>query len=356
MTRSRISLPNSTPRARGVVALLSGLLMGLAACPPPCPQPARPRGAACVQTVQKPPTRTPDCAQLCTYFTYCQAQRWTPPRRLAAQVLGCTNQCDKAKPGTPAQKIFAGLKSCTVNRSCVAMMHCLQAEEAKLRASKPQIDPDAIYRVSVTGSPARGPADALVTLVMFSDHECGFCRRAYAVVQAALKLHPKALRVVYKSFPLSNHAEGLLSARAAACVMKQRGAAAAMAFHDKAMVATDLSQTQLLAMAKAAGADDKAVAQCLGAKQGLAAVYVDRKLGESLGVDGTPAFYINGKLHSGFLSPAALAAAIAEARARAETAVKAGVKPAGVYDHLTAGGATKPKYLPPKRPVPGPRK
>ena len=236
------------------------------------------------------------------------------------------------------------------------MMTCLEAVESKIRASKPQVDQNAIYKVSVAGAATTGPANALVTLVMFSDHECGFCRRAFTIIKAALKKHPGVLRVVYKNYPLPNHVQGLVSARAAACVLKQKGAAAGWTFHDKAMVATDLAEKSLLAIAKASGADAKGVAQCMKAKQGLLLVKADLRQGEGLGIDGTPTFYINGKRYPGMLNGAELDRAIAEARARAEAAVKTGVKPAGVYAHLTAKGATKLKYLPPpKRPAPRPR-
>jgi protein-disulfide isomerase len=297
----------------------------------------------------------PDCAQLCIYFTYCRAQRWTPHKHLAKLILACTTQCKNVKPGTEAQKLFEGIKRCAVNRSCVDLVACLESLQAKIQAAKPKIDPDAIYKVPLAGSPTRGPADALVTVVMFSNHECGFCRRAYKVMLAALKKHPKTLRLVYKHFPLSDNTGALLSARAAACVAKQKGQAAFWAFHDKAVNADDLSQTELLAHAKTAGADPQAVSRCLKAKQGLPTVKADRKLGENLGIDGTPTLYVNGKRYPGYLSPPALEEAIVEARARAQAAVKSGVKPARVYQHLTAKGATKLKYLPPKRPAPRPR-
>lgn len=354
MSACRIIPFHTTGSSVGVAALCI-LLVGLAACTPPCPKAARPRCAPCPQGVQRPPAKAPDCAQLCTYFTYCRARRWTAPRRLARMILACTTQCSSVKPGTDSRKIFDGLKRCSVKRSCVDLGDCLEAIEAKIRASKPQIDPNAIYKVDLAGSPTRGPADALVTLVMFSDHECGFCRRAYKIIRAALKKHARVLKVVYKHYPLPNHTEGLLSARAAACVMKQKGVTAFWAFNDKAMIADDLSRKELLAIAKAAGADPKGVTQCLKTKQGLPLVKVDLKLGEALGIDGTPTFYINGKRYPGLLSAAELDRAIADARARAEAAVKSGVKRAQVYVHLTAKGSTGLVYLPPKRPAPRPR-
>jgi protein-disulfide isomerase len=339
------------PSGMGIVVLFSGLLMGLNACPPPCPQTAGARCAACPQGVQRPPAQKPDCAELCTYFTYCRARRWTPPKHLAKMILACTTQCKHTKGDANSQKIFDGIKTCSVNRSCVEMVSCLESMEAKIRASKPQIDPDAIYKVDVAASPTQGPPDALVTVVMFSDHQCGFCRRAYRVVKAALEKHPKALRLVYKHFPLPSHTDGLRSAQAATCVLKQ-SPKLFWAFHDKAMAAADLSQTELLSMAKSAGAKPLLVTACLKANLAMPAIKADLIQGGALGIDGTPTFYINGKRYPGYLTETQLDQAITEARARAEAATKSGVKPVDVYRHLTAKGATGLKYLPPKRPTP----
>jgi protein-disulfide isomerase len=347
--------PASIPWSPALVALLSGLLVGATACPPPCPPAAGPRATACPGGVQQPPDKTPDCAQACTYFTYCRARRWTAPKHLAKLILACTTQCREVKPDTDGRKIFDGIKSCSVKRSCVELMSCLEALEARLAAEKPRIDPDAVYRVDVASSATRGPADALVTVVMFADHECGFCRRAYKVVLAALGKHPKTLRLVYKHFPLPSHTDGLRSTRAAECVRRLQGLAAFWTFHDKAMAADDLSLKELLVLAKAAGGDPAAVSACVQAKQGHSAIQADVKQGETLGVDGTPTFYINGRRYPGYLTAAELDKAIAEARTRAEAAVRTGIQPAQVYQHLTARGATRLKYLPPKRPAPRPR-
>lgn len=349
----RASFRQNAP-ALSITLLLCGLLWGLTACPPPCPQNARPRCASCPPGAQRPPAKTPDCTEMCTYFTYCRARRWTAPAHVAKLIQSCVTQCKVIKPGTDAAKIFNGIKTCSVNRSCVGLVDCLESLEAKMRAAKPKPDPNAIYKVEVAGSPSRGPKGALVTVVMFSNHECGFCRRAATVVDDALKKHPQGLRLVYKHFPLSANSGAMLSARAASCVLKTKDVAAFWAFHAKAMATSELGEKAVLTMAKAAGADPKRVAACLKSKGGLGAVTADLKLGEALGVDGTPAFYFNGKHYSGYLDPAAFQAAFDEAKGRAEAARSSGVKPAQVYQHLTGKGATKLQYLPTKRPAPRP--
>src|SRR4029453_3831712 len=63
--------------------------------------------------------------------------------------------------------------------------------------------PDStVFRLPVEDSPARGPADALVTLVEFSDYQCPFCRQAHATVTQVEKKYAGKVRVVMKQFPL----------------------------------------------------------------------------------------------------------------------------------------------------------
>ena len=66
-------------------------------------------------------------------------------------------------------------------------------------------DPKAVYRVPVDGSPARGPSDALVTIVESSDFECPFCKRAAPTMKQIEAAYPGRVRFVFKHNPLSMH-------------------------------------------------------------------------------------------------------------------------------------------------------
>jgi protein-disulfide isomerase len=296
----------------------------------------------------KPPKTTPDCKVACEYFTYCQSARWTSAPEEKTMADRCAEQC--AKPEAGQMKIFFdGIKGCAVNRPCVQFGDCMKTLVAKLQGGgdgQPTEDPNAIYNVPVGDSPVRGPATALVTVVMFADYECPFCGRGNGTVEKLLKAHPGKVRLAYKHYPLPSHTGGKRAAEAAFCVMKTQDEATFWKLHDKLYQAMDgFDDATLLARAKSVGADPAKVKACMGDAAQLAAMKADMTLGTNLGVDGTPAFFINGKKISGAQPMDVFKTEVAAALKKAEAAVQSGVKPADVYRHLTGKGHNKVQML-----------
>ncbi len=75
--------------------------------------------------------------------------------------------------------------------------------------------------VPVDAAPVRGPADAWVTIVEFSDFECPFCRDAEPTLEAVVAAHPADVRLVYKEYPLPFHDRAMPAALAADCAGQQ---------------------------------------------------------------------------------------------------------------------------------------
>jgi protein-disulfide isomerase len=147
--------------------------------------------------------------------------------------------------------------------------------------------------LELDGRPVRGPADAAVTLVVFSDFECPHCGRAHPVLSELLRKHPAQLRMVFKHFPLPGHPHALDAARAAVAAQAQ----------DKFWPMHDmlfdnqraLAEEQLREYAQTVGLDVERFDADRNAPETLAVVEADVEEGVKLGVQGTPTIFINGR-------------------------------------------------------------
>jgi protein-disulfide isomerase len=150
--------------------------------------------------------------------------------------------------------------------------------------------------VAATG-PAKGPADAPITIVEFSDYQCPYCVRAEPAVKEVLAAYPGKVRIVYRDYPLPSHTLAPKAAEAAHCAGDQ---GKYWEMHDKLFaVGGKLEVESLKGYAKDVGLDAGKFDACLDSGQKAAEVEQHRKAGEEAGVNGTPAFFINGRLVSG---------------------------------------------------------
>jgi protein-disulfide isomerase len=140
-----------------------------------------------------------------------------------------------------------------------------------------------------------GPQDAQVTLVEFSDFECPYCGKARPVLEAFAKKHAKQVRLCYAPFPLPSHPNALPAAQAA---LWARDKGRFWEMHDALFEhQEDLSPTALVALAGKLGLPGAELQKAL--KEGTYAQEVERfrELGRSASVRGTPALFVEGRLH-----------------------------------------------------------
>lgn len=150
--------------------------------------------------------------------------------------------------------------------------------------------------------PSRGPADAPVTIVEFTDYLCPFCRRfAVETLPPILASHGNRLRYVVRNFPVQPvNPMALPAAEAVECANLQgrfweyRDAL----FHD----ALPLDAERLLANGSTAGLDSAAFGRCVAERATRAVVERDLLDAWSHGVSGTPTFFINGRRFRGIRS------------------------------------------------------
>jgi len=148
--------------------------------------------------------------------------------------------------------------------------------------------------------PVRGPADAPVEIVEFSDFQCPFCGRAEPTLKEIRKNFGDKVKIVFRDFPLTSiHPQAYLAAEAGECARQQ---GKFWEFHD-ALFANQraLKEDDLKQRAAEVGLDAAKFAACLDGGHAKPHVDADMKEGEALGVSSTPAFFINGRYVAGAL-------------------------------------------------------
>lgn len=145
--------------------------------------------------------------------------------------------------------------------------------------------------------PVRGPADAAVTIVEFSDFQCPFCARGKATVDQVVERYGDKVRVVFRDFPLPMHRDAPKAAEAGQCAAEQ---GKFWEMHDKMFEnQAALGVDALKKSAADLGLDAAKFNECLDSGKHAEDVKKDTESGQSFGVSGTPAFFINGRMISG---------------------------------------------------------
>jgi protein-disulfide isomerase len=154
--------------------------------------------------------------------------------------------------------------------------------------------------VLVGSSPVRGDASAPVTIVEFSDFHCPYCRTVQPTLLKLLDAYPGKVRLVYKDLPLDGlHPNARQASEAARCANDQ---GKFWQFHDvlySGTVGIDVSAETLTGVATKAGLDLAAFKQCLDGDAHLEGIQRDVDHAGKLGLTGTPAFFVNGRLLTG---------------------------------------------------------
>lgn len=140
----------------------------------------------------------------------------------------------------------------------------------------------------------KGDESAPVTIVEFADFQCPSCKQAHPLVQQLLAEYPGKVRYAFVDFPLPNHARAIPASVAARCAADQ---GKFWDFADNLMViAGNFADTDLYARARTVGLDPDAFAACYQSGQYEPVVQQHLDWGQSLGVNATPTFLINGRL------------------------------------------------------------
>ena len=175
-----------------------------------------------------------------------------------------------------------------------------QANPAESTSSQPQASAAdqaqqiTRYDVTIDDDPIRGPEDAPITIIEFSDYECPYCRKWHAEVYGRLfEDYPDQVRMVYRDFPLfSIHPSAVPAAEAANCAYEQDSF---WEFHEKLFgMELALSADAYQQYAQDLGLDVDAFNECVETRRYRDEVQADYAYASELGVRSTPTFFING--------------------------------------------------------------
>jgi len=137
-----------------------------------------------------------------------------------------------------------------------------------------------------------------MTLVEYSDFECPFCERHYPTLTKILDNYKGKVRLVYKHFPLSFHPNAQKAAEASECADEQ---GKFWEYHDTLFENQPggYSITKFKQWAGDLGLDVNQFSSCLDSGKYASKVQTDEADGQSRGVQGTPATFVNGRMISG---------------------------------------------------------
>ncbi len=181
-------------------------------------------------------------------------------------------------------------------------------------------------------APSKGPADAKVTIVAFSDFECPFCSRVNPTIKEIEDTYGKDVRLVFRHLPLPFHKNAGPAAEASMAAHEQ---GKFWQMHDKLFSdQRNLTRENFDKWAQEIGLDMKKFGAAMDSGKYKSYVEADERYAGTVGARGTPAFFVNGKLVSGAQPFPAFKSVIDEELKRADAELAKGTKPAQLYQKL----------------------
>ncbi len=220
---------------------------------------------------------------------------------------GCGMKLAECRVQDPACSYSTGLAAAVVDaiRQGKSEADAIAAAHASKwsHVEPPKILSDPVD-IPVSGAPVKGPQNAPVTIVEFSDFQCPYCAAAAPQINALLQAYPAKVKLIYKEYPLEIHSQAELAAAAAVAAQKQ-GKFWPM-YDSLFQIHDDLSRENILNVAKANGLDMHRFETDLDSTEVRETVVRDVQDGDRAGVEGTPTIFINGQRYNGPIAMSAL--------------------------------------------------
>lgn len=179
----------------------------------------------------------------------------------------------------------------------------LKEEEERAMGAEALERAEMLSKASVD-APRRGNPDAPITIIEFSDFQCPYCARATTVVDQVLAQYGDEVQLVYMHLPLESiHPWAMNAAITASCAAKQDNDAFWTLhdyyFENQSEIDLNNLATKSREAVGQSGIDLASFSACVQKNETRGTVISDQSIGASLGLTGTPAFFVNGRMING---------------------------------------------------------
>jgi protein-disulfide isomerase len=185
----------------------------------------------------------------------------------------------------------------------------------------------------------RGAKDPLVTLVVFSDFECPFCKHAVATYERLLADYPKDVRIAWKDLPLPMHPQAEAAAELARAARAEKGDAGFWNAHDMLYESQEsLGEPTYRRIAEKLGIAWPSARAALKTARYGTVIRADVDLSDRVDVPATPTTFVNGKKLVGAQSYDKTKALVDAELEKAKQLEQGGTPRATLYEHIIDGG------------------
>lgn len=166
------------------------------------------------------------------------------------------------------------------------------ATEKNYKVTLPEPE-NLVFEVKTEGYPSKGSTNATVTLVEFADFQCPHCKEGSEIADKVLEKYSDKMRIVYRHMPINPSGISRKVAAASICADQQGKfwEYHALAFKNQ----ENLDDNSPLKLANELKLDEAKMKTCLDDPKTKEAVDASEAEGRNLGVNATPAFFVNGK-------------------------------------------------------------
>lgn len=254
-----------------------------------------------------------------------------------------------------AKKLVAsGTKASDVYVTLTNKNQNADAPKPQARPQQPEEDDKTVWKVPVlSDDPIKGPKDALVTMVIFSEFQCPFCKRVNETIQQVLQTYPNDVRVVWKDNALPFHNRAKPAAIFGRVAYKQKGDKGFWDVHDALFASQPkLEDADFQSIAAKTGIGWDSVRTAIEQQKYMDKIEQSMETANDFQARGTPHFFINGVRLAGAQPFEKFKSVIDEQLAKAKGLIAKGTPRAKIYEEVTRDGKQPPP--PERKEVPAP--